>query len=182
MWVDALSDLKQEQLVDAIRRFNRESTEYPTPAAVRRYAGAVAASIEDRARVAWSIVRREISRTGAYDSIDFDDAVTNATVRAMGGWERMCDVTTDVLPFREKDFIANYLSICRTGVGDGAPLLGLYAKANAPKGLPAPNPKRITTGLSPHPLSGRLEQHGGTPTRKISQAAELAKRLAVKDQ
>lgn len=179
MWVDALSDLTADELVEAFRRFNRESTEFPTPAAVRRYAGSVAASIEDRARVAWAVVRREIGRTGGYDSIDFDDAMTNATVRAMGGWDKMCDVTDDAIPFRERDFLANYAAICRTGVGDGAPLIGIVARHNKSKRFACPNPKWIETGLTPHPMAKRLSSGDGN--QRLSHAAELAKRLEHRD-
>lgn len=179
MWLDALSDLSPEELVDAFRRFNRESTEFPTPAAVRRYAGSVAASIDDRARVAWSVVRREIGRTGGYDSVDFDDAVTNATVRAMGGWDKLCDMTEDVLPFRERDFLANYAAICRTGVGDGSSLNGIVGITNGGNGFASPEPKRIETGLSPHPMAKRLT--GGAGRGRLSAAAELAKRLTLNE-
>lgn len=164
MWLDALSDLAPEQLVDALRRFNRESTDYPTPAAVRRYAGAVAASLDDRATVAWSIVRREIRRTGAYESIEFDDRMINAAIRGMGGWERMCAVEERDLPFREKEFHAAYKAACRTGVGDGSPLLGITARGNAGSGFECPEPKRITTGLAEHPLAARLT-YSETPER-----------------
>lgn len=179
MWVDALSDLTADELVEAFRRFNRESTEFPTPAAVRRYAGAVAASVDDRARVAWACVRREIGRTGGYDSVAFDDAMTNATVRAMGGWDKLCDVTEDVLPFRERDFLSNYAAICRTGVGDGAPLIGLVARHNGGNGFDVPKPKRIETGLEPHPMAKRLSSGDGP--QRLSHAAELAKRLTIKE-
>lgn len=180
MWVDALSDLTHEQLVDAVRRFNRESTEYPTPAAVRRYAGGGSAVSEDRARVAWSVVRREIRRTGGYESIEFDDQVTNATIRAMGGWDKLCEVTEDTLPFRERDFLANYMAICRTGIGDGRPLVGIVARTNAGNGFKKPEPMRIETGLAPHPVAARLGHAGSRPG--ISQASELAKRLTVRDE
>lgn len=178
MWVDALSDLSAEELVEAFRRFNRESTEFPTPAAVRRFAGAVAASVDDRARVSWSVVRREIGRTGGYDSIDFDDAITNATVRAIGGWDRICDMTSDELPFRERDFIANYGAICRTGVGDGGALVGIVGKTNGGNGHKQPEAKRIETGLTPHPMAKRL---GAGPERRLSHASELAKRLTIQE-
>jgi hypothetical protein len=179
MWLDALSDLTPAELVDAFRRFNREATDFPTPAAVRRYAGSVAASIEDRARVAWAVVRREISRTGAYDSIDFDDAITNATIRAMGGWDKLCDSTSEVLPFRERDFLSNYGAICRTGVGDGSALIGLVARHNGGKGFECPEARRIETGLTPHAMAKRLSSGDGL--QRLSHAAELAKRLTVKE-
>lgn len=179
MWVDAFSDLTADELVEAFRRFNRESTDFPTPAAVRRYAGSVAASVEDRARVAWAAVRREIGRTGGYESIDFDDAMTNATVRSMGGWDKLCDMTEDVAPFRERDFLANYAAICRTGIGDGSALTGIVARHNLGNGFVAPEAKRIETGLTPHPMAKRLATGDGQ--QRLSHAAELAKRLTVKE-
>jgi hypothetical protein len=99
----------------------------------------------------------------------------------MGGWGKLCDITSDILPFREKDFIANYLSVCRTGVGDGSPLLGLTAIENLPGGFAAPEPKRIATGLTAHPLAGKLEYREHTGGKRLSHAAALAKRLSVNE-
>lgn len=182
MWIDALSDLSRDEISECIRRFNRESTEYPTPAAVRRYAGATAASLDDRATVAWCIVRREISRTGAYESIEFDDLMTNAAIRAIGGWERLCEVETDQIQWKEREFLAAYRAACRTGIGDGSPLSGIVERSNAPKGLECPDPKRIRTGLRPHSLSKRLTYLGkNESTRRIGPAAELAKRITVQE-
>lgn len=181
MWLDALSDLSGDELTEAIRRFNRESTEYPTPAAVRRYAGAAAASLDDRANVAWSIVRREIRRTGVYESVEFDDRMANAAIRAIGGWERLCEVETDQIQWKEKEFVAAYKAACRTGIGDGSPLCGVVERSNRPQGLPCPAPKLIETGLRPHSLAPRLTYSPTPNVPRLSAVAQLAKRITVQE-
>ena len=156
MWLDALGDLTPEQLQLCLRRFNREGGEFPNPAAVRKFAGDGEASIDDRALLAWASVRRSISRVGAYESIEFDDRIINAAIRNMGGWINLCDMTPEDATWREKEFVAAYKAIIRTGIGDGAPLNGINATANGRLGHKPAMPRRITTGLAPHQIAGRL--------------------------
>lgn len=155
LWVASFADLTLEQLSDALLRFTKEGSEFPTPAAVRKFAGYGEAGIDDRAAVAWASVRREMHRTGAYESVTFDDQMINAAIRNMGGWERLCETPIDQIDWKGKEFIAMYKTIVRTGIGDGSPLHGITARLNAGR-FKAPAPRLIATGLSPHPVAARL--------------------------
>lgn len=155
LWVASFSDLTPEQLNDALLRYSREGTEFTTPAAVRKFAGHGEASIDDRAGVAWAIVRREMHRTGAYESVNFDDVAINAAIRNIGGWEKLCEIAADQIDWKGKEFVSMYKTIVRTGIGDGSPLHGITARANAGRFDPPP-PRLIATGLAPHPVAARL--------------------------
>ncbi|MCA9047421.1 MAG: hypothetical protein KDA89_01755 [Planctomycetaceae bacterium] len=148
MWIDALSDLSAEAIETAIRGFNRECTDYPTPAAVRRFAGP---TDEQRATAAWRVVRREVARCGAYCRIEFDDPIIHAAIRAIGGWVALCNTQHDEMPWREKAFVSHYQSICHSGIGQFSPLTGLTLD-NQPL-------TKIATGLLPHAAVQRLVQH-----------------------
>jgi len=173
MWIDALSDLTAEQVQSALRRFNREGNEFPTPAAVRKFAGDGEASIDDRALVAWASVRRAIRSVGAYESVDFDDRIINATIRNLGGWEVLCEITAADATWREKEFIAAYKAIIRTGIGDSAPLHGISAKTNGRLGVNRHSIRRIATGLAQHPIAARLGERKSARLETSSAARGL---------
>ena len=81
MWLAGLRGLSPEQLITAVDRYNRECSQRPTPAGLRRYAGAAGLSDEQRAEVAWRSVRSTMLRYGAYYAINFDDRIIHATSR-----------------------------------------------------------------------------------------------------
>lgn len=155
LWIATFSDLTQEQLHDALLRYTKEGSEFPTPASVRKFAGHGEAGIDDRAGIAWANVRLAIRRVGPYESIDFDDRIINAAIRNIGGWEKLCDVPHDKIEWKAKEFIDMYKTIVRTGIGDGSPLHGITARVNVGR-FNSPAPKRLTTGLSPHAVAERL--------------------------
>jgi hypothetical protein len=148
MWIDAFSDMTPQGIEMAIRRFNRESTDYPTPAAVRKYAGVEGLNDEQRASIAWGTVRKTIAQYGAYYSIAFDDAVIHAAIRAIGGWERLCETPHDQMQWKQKEFVRAYVEAAGTGIGDSRPLagvLGFKERADVQSGLGAhPTHKRLT--------------------------------------
>ena len=62
----------------------------------------------DQAMVAWTDVEKAMSRVGAYASVVFDDNITQAVIRDMGGWAGMCHKQIDELPFVAKEFQQRY--------------------------------------------------------------------------
>lgn len=168
MWIDAFSDLSMAQLSDALRRFTKEGSEFPTPAAVRKFAGHGEAGIDDRAAVAWACVRRSVRSIGPYDSVSFDDPIINAAIRNMGGWETICEMPHDQVDWKAKEFVSTYKTIVRTGIGDGSHLHGITARVNA--GLARPlQVRRITTGLALHPIAKRLSSTAESKRIETSQ-------------
>lgn len=142
MWIDAFADLPPEAIELAIRRYNRECSDHPTPAAVRRYAGAAGLTDEQRAQAAWRVVRSTMLKYGAYYAVTFDDVIVHAAIRAIGGWANLCNTQHDELTWKEKAFREAYVSIARSGIGEFKPLAGLLT--NQPEAI------QVTTGLLPH--------------------------------
>lgn len=178
-WVAAFADLKPQQVREALLRFSRESTEFPSPAAVRKYAGlAGLITAEDRSDVAWRVVRRCISSIGGYESVDFDDPAINAAIRDIGGWVQLCDTPTSDLTWKEKDFKRAYGSVVLTGAGHGDYLPGIQERTNSRLGHSANEAVRITTGLEPAniPRTSRVgleDKSGGVRNLVASVAGNL---------
>jgi hypothetical protein len=63
---------------------------------------------EDRPKLAWLKVVDAVENHGAYADVKFDDPVIHSTIKAMGGWSRLCAMKTAEMPFRQKDFEETY--------------------------------------------------------------------------
>lgn len=132
----------------------------PKPAELRELAGAGETKVEDRAALAFAALEDAVRRHGYYRTVSFDDPAINATVRALGGWERMSDTreTQEWFSHFRHRFIQTYSAFARRGVSAeaGAPLIGYYDRVNKiehPSAKPQPL-QRIETGLPVTPLIG----------------------------
>ena len=67
--------------------------------------GKGASNLEDEARKAWGLIIDNLNPTV---SPIFKDTAISETVRKMGGWKRLCDMQTDEMPFRRKEFVELY--------------------------------------------------------------------------
>jgi hypothetical protein len=150
MWLSAFRDLTPEAVATAIDRFNQESTDHPTPAGVRRYAGAAGLTDEQRAQAAWRVVRSAVARYGAYYAISFDDQIIHAAIRSIGGWVNLCNTQHDELQWKAKQFVDAYVNVARSGIGEFHPIAGLLTNQ--------PEPVQITTGLLPHSAMKAIAQ------------------------
>jgi hypothetical protein len=106
---DALGDFSDDEM----RRATKLSlkTKQFMPKAVELVelvrGGAQDASIEALERVEYAF-----KAVGKYRSVDFEDKAINATVRLMGGWPELCELTEDEWRrFRSKDFQKIYASM-----------------------------------------------------------------------
>lgn len=166
MWMDAFADLTPEAVELALRRYNRECSDHPTPASVRRYAGAAGLTDEQRAQTAWRVVRSTILKYGAYYAINFDDQIIHAAIRAIGGWPSLCGTQLDEMQWKQRDFLAAYVNVARSGLGEFRPLQGLaMSKATTVD---------IQTGLAPH-VALRTIAASAVPVAKI--ASKVLKRI-----
>lgn len=126
-------DLLKHLPADAVRRAAKQAlaeSQYPTipPVGVLlRLAGGPGSNIEDRARVAYLTASRAVRTEGGYASVEFDDALINATIRLLGGWQRFCDWPPDSVQWRQRDFEQSYRSLSATGASAElcAPLAGI---------------------------------------------------------
>ena len=66
------------------------------------------AAIEDRAAIAWACIERDIRRIGSYGTLKLDDKQALATVKAMGGWQSICQTETSKMEWKRKEFIRMY--------------------------------------------------------------------------
>lgn len=72
------------------------------------------AAIEDKAAVAWACIERDIRRIGSYGTLKLDDKQALATVKAMGGWQSICQTETAKMEWKRKEFIRMYETFERT--------------------------------------------------------------------
>ena len=66
------------------------------------------AAIEDRAAIAWACIERDIRRIGSYGTLKLDDKQALATVKAMGGWQSICQIEISKMEWKRKEFIRMY--------------------------------------------------------------------------
>lgn len=64
--------------------------------------------IENNAEMQWLTVMNAISRCGSYNTPNFKDPVTAASVNALGGWPLLCSKTEKELGYLQKSFVGNY--------------------------------------------------------------------------
>ena len=127
LYVQAVGDLEVAALDTAISAAAAGSMHFPCPAEIRELAGAATPTAQDRAALAFQALREAISRIGGFRSPDFEDALINAVVRNLGGWQRACEMPLSQYygNYRE-DFMCIYEMFCRLGPSDEmtAPLVG----------------------------------------------------------
>lgn len=67
-----------------------------------------AAAVEDKAAIAWACIERDIRRAGSYGTLKLEDKQALATVKAMGGWQSICQTETSKMEWKRKEFIRMY--------------------------------------------------------------------------
>ena len=125
LYLADLEDLPLEAVIAALGRLRRTSKFFPRVCEIRE---AVApCTVDDLARRALVRVEWAISSVGAYRSIRFDP-VTNAAIRALGGWPHCCHTPASEFDrFWRARFLKTWAAAARCGVGEGegAVLTGL---------------------------------------------------------
>ncbi len=150
LYVAAIQDLTAEQVNFACAKLMTTAKFRPVPAEVREAAGARQVSGADRAALAFEALSKAIPNVGYYRSPNFDDPLINATVRMLGGWERVCEMPEEEFDkWYRKEFERTYQTLLRTGVNGeaAAPLVGHFEKVNRLNGHPVQSQVLIETGL-----------------------------------
>lgn len=135
LWWQALERFDIEQVEKALRKCveSPESGQFmPKPADVIK---AIDGTATDRSLLAWGQVYEAMSRVGAYSSVQFSDAAIHQAVSDVGGWPKLCRVTTDELPFVQRRFLEAHRVYSERGA-EGAPkyLIGESEQANMASG------------------------------------------------
>ena len=105
LFFDVLRPYSFEEVSNALYATLRQSPFMPKPSDVVRY---IEGTAEDRGREAWHAVLQAMRKHGAYASVRFDDPAIHFAIERMGGWQKLCLMPEDELPFRERDFIGHY--------------------------------------------------------------------------
>lgn len=115
MYFAALAPASMEQVQAAMMAHmqNPDSGQFfPKPAdLIKQMTGTTKqqdAAIEDRAAVAWACIERDIRRIGSYGTLKLDDKQALATVKAMGGWQSICQTEISKMEWKRKEFILMY--------------------------------------------------------------------------
>lgn len=107
-----LDDLSLSAIEKAVAEAIRSYKFMPAPAVLRELAGEMLG--EDRVQLAWDSMVAAISEVGGYRSITFEDPAITASVRALGGWERICSAESEELhKWLRKDFERVYPTFAR---------------------------------------------------------------------
>ena len=115
IYFSALANVSIEQVQEAMMAHmqNPDSGQFfPKPAdLIKQMTGTTKqqdAAIEDKAAIAWACIERDIRRIGSYGTLKLDDKQALATVKAMGGWQSICQTETSKMEWRRKEFIRMY--------------------------------------------------------------------------
>jgi len=119
LYFKVLSDYSLDEVSQAIMEHIKQSPYMPKPADVIRI---LDGTVEDRASEAWYHVLKAIQQYGHYESVQFDNPAIHYAIERMGGWQKLCQLTEEELPFRERDFIKHYIRGERMATWDKVPL------------------------------------------------------------
>lgn len=138
----------------------------PKPGEIIRY---IQGGSVDAALVAWYMVDAAIKSVGTYESVVFDDAITQRVVHDMGGWVWFGQQNEQQWPFVRNQFCTLYRSYTLRGRFPYPPRLsGLIELENVRTGYPLPNPvfigdlARAQAVLANGAKTGMLPVHVGT--------------------
>ncbi len=106
--------------LDVVRRAFTEHAKDPTEGKfmpkLAQLIERITGSMSDRTREAWVKVSNAIRHIGHTRSVCFDDPAIHAALRDLGGFKRLCDESSDTMPFRQREFAEAYASYAtRTG-------------------------------------------------------------------
>lgn len=112
-----LAGVSDEQLNAAANAVLADTGEFmPTPGQLRALSQTGGCGYEAQADSAWATLCRAIDKYGGGRSINFRDAVINATIRFMGGWEYICErPKEDFEVWTKKAFLETYVRFMRCG-------------------------------------------------------------------
>lgn len=104
VWWEACKAFDLEQVRKALtaHAMDPERGQFPPKPAdlVRQLQG----THTDRALIAWGRVWDAMQSVGAYQSVDFRDPIIHAAIVDIGGWQQLCRIDLDELPFVQKRF------------------------------------------------------------------------------
>lgn len=136
VWWETCKQFDLNTIHDALNRHaaNPDNGQFlPKPADVIKL---IAGGTLDAAMVAWSVVDRAVRSVGPYQTVTFDDPITMAVLRDMGGWIALGQCADEEWPFKAKEFENRYRGYRLRGRVDDVPkkLIGIADAENIPAG------------------------------------------------
>lgn len=123
MYFAALGQVSIEQVQSSMMAHmqNPDSGQFfPKPAdLIKQMTGTTkqqGAVIEDRAAIAWACIERDIRRIGSYGTLKLDDKQALAAIKAIGGWQSICQTEISKMEWKRKEFIRMYETFERTPI------------------------------------------------------------------
>lgn len=137
MYYEALKQYEISKVEDAINLSIISCKFFPKPVDLLENLGGGKQALEDTAQIQASEVLKAISRHGSYESIDFEDKISQAViVDGFGGWVRMCqELLSKDEKWWRKDFAALYSAFSRQGRTHPGVLSGRHEIDNQARGL-----------------------------------------------
>ena len=179
MFVNATADIPLADFERSVMQAARVCRFMPTPAEVRQVNLPTPVDVQSRAILAWDEVRRAISVHGGYQTVQFDDPVTAAAVRAIGSWNDLCETETDQMLWKKKEFIEAYKAVYSLGVVrdvDVSGLPGILASDARRFGYSDPSSVHVPTRLPP-PAVNVIESPKVVP--RITHVVEVSRALSI---
>lgn len=116
----------------------------PKPADIIR---ALEGTTQTKGLTAWSKVEKAIRSVGAYQSIVFDEPAIMASIRDMGGWVQLCQVSEKEMPFKAQEFAKRHAGYVAKPPSDfPSHLIGLSEAENSRNGFQDFTPKPVMIG------------------------------------
>jgi len=108
---DGITD---EELMSGVKTIirSRKYTNFPKYAELIE---AIRGNPDDVAIVALKELEDAMSTHGAYKSVIFKDKIIMACVRGMGGWQAVCQISSDEWKFQKQEFMKLYRAYTRGG-------------------------------------------------------------------
>jgi hypothetical protein len=145
----------------------------PKPADIVRH---IQGSAADHAMLAWSKTHDAIRLVGPWASPVFDDPLIHVVIRDLGGWIALNAVTSEELPFREREFITRYRSAAsRNAIPPRVPrLTGISEAENSRNGKIIAPPTLVGDRAGCVRTFERLESDAGRAQITAGEAAKSA--------
>lgn len=149
MWFSDLKEYSIQQVWRAFQAHRKDPVQgkfMPKPADIVRHIDGLP---DEKAIHAWAHVYKAISRVGSWGSVQFDDLAIHQAVETMGGWIKLCSMTIDELPFKQREFEKLYLGAVKN-IDPSAPkfLAGTSEIECLKRGLPPPKRVMFVTGIN----------------------------------
>ncbi len=134
IYSETLKSYSIEEVENAISQAIGKLKYFPKPAELIEFMGG---NVSDKAEVECAKAFRAISAVGSYESVCFDDPITQAVIKqGFGGWVKFCTETMEAdKHFRKKDFVKLYASFSRSNMKCGGYLAGISETQNSAAGI-----------------------------------------------